>query len=258
MKRLQRTMTVLGALCLVAMPALAQDKGKDKPKGGEHKQPDKPKADKPEQKPPTPPPAPPAAPKHAVIGDEVDATLALTDADGKPHTLKDYRGKTVVLAMWSTECAVCKGYQAKLEKLNADYGAKGVTVLAVDPNTAEAEHIKDAVAKSGMKVPLFTDQGGKMAEKLGATATPAVYVLDGMGKLRYAGAIDDDPKSEKADKANSYLRKALDELGASKPVTTPTTIATGSPIKAGAVAKKPEEPPKKPEDKPAPTPPKKG
>src|SRR5262249_9655269 len=145
-------------------------------------------APKPEQKPePKPDPKPaPAAAKHVAIGEEVDPTLTLVDADGKSHTLRDYRGKTVVLAMWSVDCATCKGYQKKLDQLGADYGAKNVVVIAVDPNAGEATRLKDA----GVKEPVMADQGSKLAEKLGAMTTPELFVLDDKGMLRYRGAID--------------------------------------------------------------------
>ena len=265
MHTLQRTCLVLGLLSLGGLPAIA-DTPQKKP-ATTHAKPaqkptPKPPEKKPEPKPEQKPEKKPEAPKKAGIGDEVDGAISLNDTDGKAHALKDYRGKTLVVAMWSIDCPACKQYQDRLKKLNDDYASKGVVVIAVDPNAGELDpgadpykRIKEYAGKNPLGAALLADSGDKLTEKLGATMTPEVFVIDAKGVLRYKGAIDDDPKGEKADKANAYVRKALDELIGGKPVTTSTTPVNGAPITRGP-APKPAEPPKKPDDKPAP--PKKG
>ncbi len=221
----------------------------------------KPPEKKPEAKPEQKPAAKAEAPKQPTIGDEVDGAIALTDTAAKPHTLREYRGKALVLAMWSIDSATCKTYQDRLKKLTDEYAAKGVTVIAVDPNAADLEagadpykRMKDYSSKTPLGAALVADPEGKLSERLSAHTTPEVFVIDAKGVLRYKGAIDDDPKVEKGDKANAFLRKALDELLAGKPVTNSSTVTSGEPIKRGP-APKPAEPAKKPEEKP--TPPKK-
>ncbi len=222
----------------------------------------KPPEKKPEPKPEAKPeqkPAPKAeAPKQPTIGDEVDGAIALTDTAAKAHMLREYRGKALVLAMWSLDSATCKTYQDRLKNLTDEYAVKGVTVIAVDPNSADLDagadpykRMKDYTSKSPLGAALLADPDGKLSERLSAHMTPEVFVIDAKGVLRYKGAIDDDPKVEKADKANAFLRKALDEVLAGKPVTNSSTVAAGEPIKRGP-APKPAEPAKKPDEKPAP------
>lgn len=247
MKFMQRCGVVFGvvflACGLAAAGPLNLAGGGTKP---QHKTPSpaqKPPAKPPEKKPDTKPatPAKPPPPKTVAIGEEVDGALMLNDTDGKPHALKDYRGKIVAIAMWSIDCPTCKLYEARVKKLNDDYSSKGVVVLAVAPNAGEADHLKDFVAKNPLGASVMTDPGQKLVQKLGALSTPEIYLLDAKGMLRYKGAIDDDPKGEKADKAKTFVKTALDELAGGKPVTTATTMATGSQIKV-ATAKKADEP----------------
>lgn len=263
MHALQRTTLALSLLSLAALPAAAQTTHQ-KPATPVAKQEPKPPARPPDQKPKPPEPA-----KHVGIGEEVDGSIALTDTDGKTHMLREYRGKPLVITMWSIDCVACKQYHDRLKKLSDD--SKGAVVLAVDPNANELDpgadqfkRIKDYIAKNPMGATFMSDPGDKLSDKLGATMTPEIFVIDAKGMLRYKGAIDDDPKGEKGDKANMYVRKALEEVSADKPVTTPSTTTDGSPIRRGAAPKppekKPEPPPpaKKPEEKkPAPPPPKK-
>lgn len=259
MRRVHRFGVVFGVLslsCLTAMstavPASAAQKPPEKPQKPEPKPPQKPDAKPTEAK---------APPKPVAIGEEVDSAIALNDTDGKAHALKDYRGKTLVVAMWSIDSAECKQYQERLKKLSDEFADKGVVVLAVDPNANELDsgaepykRMKEYTTKNPIGATLVTDPGDKLVDKLGARTTPEVFVIDAKGMLRYKGAFDDDPKSEKADKATPYAHKAVEEVLAGKPVTTPTTIAAGSAIKVAPKpdAKKPEPPKHKPEDKPAP------
>ena len=222
----------------------------------------KPPEKKPEPKPEAKPAPKAEAPKQPTIGDEVDGAIALTDTAAKPHTLREYRGKALVIAMWSIDSATCKTYQDRLKKLTDEYSAKGVTVIAVDPNGTDVDagadpykRMKDYSSKSPIGAALLADPEGKLGDKLNAHMTPEVFLIDAKGVLRYKGAIDDDPKGEKGDKANAFLRKALDEMLAGKPVANSSTTANGEPIKRAAASKS-AEPAKKPEEKPAP--PKKG
>ena len=60
-----------------------------------------------------------------------------------------------------------------------------------------------------------------------------MFIINGDGVLVYQGAIDDKPTYDKADVAGAqnYVRAALDELAAGKPVTTKTTEAYGCSVK---------------------------
>ena len=257
MQHLQRCFVVLGVAVLSGGLALARpsystgDSHADQHKSTQKpapKPPEKKPEPKPEQKPEPKPEKKPEQPKRAAIGDEVDGGLAFSGPEGKPHALKDDRGKIVAIAIWSTECPTCKQYEARMKKLEDDFASKGVVLLPVDPNASEAAQLKDFNARNPLGVPVLSDPGQKFVQHVGAHSTPEIYLLDAKGVLRYKGAIDDDPRGEKGDKAKAYVRSAIDELLAGKPVTTATTTATGSPIKLGAD--------KKPDEKPAP--PKKG
>jgi thiol-disulfide isomerase/thioredoxin len=56
--------------------------------------------------------------------------LGFTDDAEARHTLKDYRGRYVLLNMWATWCAPCVAELPALAKLKA--AAPAMTVLAVD------------------------------------------------------------------------------------------------------------------------------
>jgi peroxiredoxin len=185
-------------------------------------------AKKPPEKPPEKPADKPAAAKTFAIGGEVDPLVSVTDLSGKTESLKDLHGKIVVVQFWSMSS---NAYDKRLAALAGQYTSKNVAFLAIDadkPDAEDAKKLGDYVAKSGITFPVAIDKDGKLADRFGATTSSHAFVIDAKGVLRYSGAIDDDPKGEKGDKAMHYLQGALDALIAGKDVPTPTTTPNGT------------------------------
>ena len=60
-----------------------------------------------------------------------------------------------------------------------------------------------------------------------------MYVIDPQGVLRYMGGIDDRPTTSQSDVegASNYVRAALADMRAGKPVETPVARAYGCSVK---------------------------
>jgi peroxiredoxin len=169
-------------------------------------------------------PAPPA------VGTMID-DFTLPDANGASHSLASLKGKngTVVIFI-ATKCPVSNAYNDRMEKVFEDYKAKGVNVIGINSNNTEpADEVKSHAAEKGLKFTILKDDGNKIADRLGATRTPEVYLLDAKGKLAYHGRIDDAQKMESV--SSSDLRNALDELIAGKAITKTGGAAFGCSIK---------------------------
>jgi hypothetical protein len=80
---------------------------------------------------------------------------------------------------------------------------------------------------------VLLDPQSKIARAYGATVTPHMYIIDANGVLVYKGGIDSIPSSSSADvpKAKQYVRVALGEVLAGKPVTEASTRAYGCTLK---------------------------
>jgi len=169
-------------------------------------------------------PAPPA------IGTLLD-DFKLPDADGTEHSLKSLMGKNgAVVIFIATKCPVSNAYNDRMEKLAQDYKSKGINVIGINANNTEpSAEVKAHAAEKHLTFPILKDEGNKIADRLGATRTPEVYLLDASLKLVYHGRIDNSQKVE-AITAND-LRDALDEMLAGKPISKTGGAAFGCTIK---------------------------
>jgi peroxiredoxin len=169
-------------------------------------------------------PAPPA------IGTVLD-DFKLPDADGADHSLKSLMGKNgAVVIFIATKCPVSNAYNDRMEKLAQDYKAKGINVIGINSNNTEpSAEVKSHAAEKHLTFAILKDDGNKIADRLGATRTPEVYVLDAGMKLVYHGRIDNSQKVEAI--TSNDVREALDEMLAGKPVSKTGGAAFGCAIK---------------------------
>ena len=176
----------------------------------------------------------------ATVGQPAPA-FTLTDTDGKTVNLSDYAGKVVVLEWFNPKCPfIVKHHDSKegnmtFNKLYDEYNAKGVVFLAINSSAKGKEGYGKALnaeMKSTYKMsyPILLDEDGKVGHAYGATNTPQCFVIGKEGKIDYAGAIDNNPKLGAAGDKN-YVKMALDEILAGKPVTTSKTEPYGCSVK---------------------------
>jgi peroxiredoxin len=162
------------------------------------------------------------------------ADFTLPDADGVAHSLASLKGKNgTVLIFIATKCPVSNGYNERMEKLAADYKAKGINVIGINSNVSEpAAEVKSHAAEKHLTFTILKDDGNKIADRLGAQRTPEVYFLDAGNKLVYHGRIDNAQNPESVS-AND-LRDALDAALAGKPIAKTEAKAFGCTIKRAA------------------------
>ncbi len=174
--------------------------------------------------------------KVAKIGQPAP-NFKLKDSSGKTHSLKDYKGKLVVL-QWINpiSCPVCKRVNSTGVTSNMLKTIKGIdrdfVHLTID-STSGQEMAKSTafLTKYDIKSPALDDTAGKVGRLYGAKTTPHMYVIDKKGILRYAGAIDDDEHARKGADATNYVVNAIQQIAAGETVTPDKTKAYGCSVK---------------------------
>jgi peroxiredoxin len=164
------------------------------------------------------------------IGKRLDG-FSLRDFHGNVHTLAQHgQAKAVVLAVLGTECPLARLYAPRLSELAREYRDKPVVFLGVDANWHDTPTKLATFAQSyKIEFPLLVDAGNALADRLGATRTPEVFLLDAMGVVRYHGRVDDQyAVGVQRDKPlKRDLATALDELLGGKEVSQPSTAPSG-------------------------------
>jgi peroxiredoxin len=142
-------------------------------------------------------------------------SLGLPDTDGALHDLDG--APATVIVFTCNHCPYALAWHERIIDVARDYAARGVRVLAINPNDAE-RYPRDSVQEMRARVeraefeqvPYLRDESQEVARSYDARTTPDLFVLDADGILRYRGAPDsdhDDPSQNGA-----WLRGALDAV----------------------------------------------
>jgi len=159
--------------------------------------------------------------------------FALRATDGTTHTLSQYSGKIVVLEWTNPTCPFVKRHYAAgtMKGLAQKYAPQGVVWLAIDSSHfATDEDARKWVKDQGLPYPVLLDLSGSTGMAYGAKTTPHIFVVGKDGTIAYAGAVDDDPRGEKASPRN-YVDEVLSSLVAGKTVTLTSTQPYGCSVK---------------------------
>jgi DsbE subfamily thiol:disulfide oxidoreductase len=108
--------------------------------------------------------------------------FALPDPAGKKFSLKDYRGKVVMLAFWATWCEYCREEIPAIESLYRDFKGKGLEIVAINIKDKREDALA-FIKKNRISYPVLMDPEGEVGLLYGAYATPTVYLIDRKGAV---------------------------------------------------------------------------
>ena len=95
--------------------------------------------------------------------------LSFQDASGKPLTLADWRGRTVLLNLWATWCVPCRKEMPTLDALEQKLGGPDFQVVAVNIDTRDPDKPKAFLKDIGVqKLNYYADASAKSFQELKA------------------------------------------------------------------------------------------
>ena len=115
------------------------------------------------------------------------ADFTLTELNGKTWTLKELRGKVVVVNFWATWCPPCRKEMPDLETLYKQFKDQGLVILAISDE--DGSKVRPFVAEQKVTYPILLDPGRKVNELFQIEGIPKTFVYDRGGKL-VAQSID--------------------------------------------------------------------
>ncbi|MGH7952333.1 MAG: redoxin domain-containing protein [Limisphaerales bacterium] len=164
-----------------------------------------------------------------------------TDIYGKTIHLSDYKGKIVVLESYNQDCPFCHNHYktGAMQELQRDLAGKGVVWLVVNSvNPKNSSHRtpeqsqKERMTEKMDVTDWIDDSSGAVGHLYDMKTTPDMYVIDKNGTLVYAGAIDNRPQPFGDPRtAHNYVREAVDDLIAGKPIAVSETKPYGCGVK---------------------------
>lgn len=166
-------------------------------------------------------------------GQGPDFTLPATD--GTMTSLRDGAAPASVVVFTCNHCPYALAWHERIQDVARHYAPRGVRMLHINPNDAQ-RYPRDAPAAMRERVeagefatPYLYDESQGVARAYGAKTTPDVFVLDAAGEIVYRGAPDSDygDPSQNA----RWLREALDDVLAGRPVANPETEPVGCSVK---------------------------
>lgn len=169
-----------------------------------------------------------------------DFTLA--GADGKTYSLGSFQGKYVVLEWTNHECPFVKKHygSGNMQSQQKELTGKGAVWLSIVSSARGKQGYVDAAQaaeltkrRGAAPTAVLLDPSGEVGRKYDARTTPHMFVVAPDGTLIYQGGIDSIASTDADDiaQATPYVKVALAEAMAGKPVTNASTRPYGCSVK---------------------------
>lgn len=127
---------------------------------------------------------------HPVPRDLPD--LAFRDAEDRPVTLADFRGRIVLLNLWATWCGPCVEEMPALDRLQSALGGEHFTVVALSIDRQGRRIVDPFVARlNTAALQIYLDPSGASARTLAVPGLPTTLLIDREGRElgRISGAV---------------------------------------------------------------------
>ncbi len=151
----------------------------------------------------------------------------------EPLTLKQLRGRVVLVDFWTYSCINCIRTLPYLKAWDEKYRTDGLTIVGVHtpefPFEREAGNVQEAIDTNGIRYPVAQDNDQATWNAYGNQYWPAEYFIDAKGDVRYVH-FGEGEYGEKEEVIRELLAEAGDEVQGKKvqvkAVTPSTTVTT--------------------------------
>jgi DsbE subfamily thiol:disulfide oxidoreductase len=146
--------------------------------------------------------------KIADIG-EPAPEFTLTDLNGKMVSLREYKGRYVILNFWATWCPSCVSEMPFLQEIYNKEKDKGITVIGIDYNE-DQEKVKKFLSKYGITFTILMDNNLKVSKDYGVVGLPVTFLIDSEGRIKkkFRGELTEEIY-------NKYLKSEISHLKSS-------------------------------------------
>lgn len=123
-----------------------------------------------------------ALPLLAQLANEPAPRFNAKTTKGERFTNESLKGKVVLLQFWTTWCPYCKQDLAIVEKLEKQYGDKGLVILAVDVNESK-KTVTNYLKEHPRTCRIVLTEDTNLAARFEAKSYPVYVVIDKNGNI---------------------------------------------------------------------------
>jgi peroxiredoxin len=133
--------------------------------------------------------------------------FTLVDLDGKKVSLKDYKGRPVLVNFWATWCGPCREEMPWFEELRKQYAGQGFEILGL---ADDVDAGKDAIAKAAHKIGvtypiLLTDEKQTVQKAYGGLEVlPVSFYIDRRGVV-----VEETVGLGSKDEIEAHIKKTI-------------------------------------------------
>lgn len=131
--------------------------------------------------------------REGISEGEIAPIFTLKDLRGVEVSLKEFRGKVVLLNFWATWCPPCRKEIPSMVELYKRYKDKGLEIIGVNLDKLGKLEVEKFSLEHKINFPVLLNPSGDVASLYGVVVLPTTIFLDRNGRIRgnrISGAVD--------------------------------------------------------------------
>jgi len=114
--------------------------------------------------------------------------FTLPDLNGKMVSLKDFRGKIVIVDFWATWCLPCRKSLPELARIDKTYRSKGLVILGLsldNPDSYDNAYVSDFIKNYKIEYQILRATKEVQDSYMGTedVRIPTLFIIDKKGKI---------------------------------------------------------------------------
>ena len=118
----------------------------------------------------------------AVVG-KTAPDFQLQSLDGEATSLKNLRGKAVLINFWQVRCPPCRLEMPYIQQVYDEWSGKGLVILAINIGESPSQ-VKEFMQSQGLSLPVLLDNKGEVAQKYNIIPIPTTFFIDEKGVIQ--------------------------------------------------------------------------
>ena len=141
--------------------------------------------------------------------------FVVSDVVGADWEFRYASGRLILVEFWSTTCVPCQRAVPAMKRLQADYGASGLEIVAIAceadaPFHARARDVDEVARRKELNYRVYVERDGRVGEvqrQFNVQWVPTLVLLDRQGTVLWRGGATDTDMSRVDDAIKSYLMR---------------------------------------------------